>query len=87
MTKFDFEKVLLAYLQQREPQLGAVRVTSFDDYFQTFDRGGCDTCGHTYETEFQIYIRYVDSNKRGSTHTVNSNWQSFLSDLVDLEID
>lgn len=66
--KSEMYERIAEYLRE-EKALDIVEVTSIDEDVSVRGPYGCDTCGPEYDTEFELYVYYIDSaGKRQSTY-------------------
>jgi hypothetical protein len=74
--EFDIKPVILAWLQENRPSLGAVEVL---DYGEETEYGGyCETC--SYE-EIVVQITYKDSKGKTQKFRHYDNFAEFVKSL------
>ncbi len=44
---------------ERKDGITDVQVTSWEEEFDVYSFGGCETCGPEYETEYSVWIYYT----------------------------
>jgi len=70
MTIKDTIKKALARYVQRKEGITDVEVTGWEEEFDVYSYGGCETCGPEYDKEYSVTIAYIWEGKaRVTTHT------------------
>lgn len=58
MTIEEKIKEAMARYIERIKQISGITVTGWDEEFNTYSYGGCDTCGPEFDTEYRVDIWY-----------------------------
>lgn len=85
MSKFDFNKVLLAYLKS-VGRTDATEVTWFDDS-QYVRAGYACSCGPEYEVENEVTITYFDSKGQKHWYSESVKFVDFIRALDKIEVE
>lgn len=63
-------KAAMAKYVERSQDISGVEVTSWEEEFDVYSYGGCETCGPEYEKEYTVTINYLwDNSRRVSVYT------------------
>lgn len=70
MTIEDSIKAAMAKYVERIQGISGVEVTSWEEEFDVYSYGGCETCGPEYEKEYTVTINYIwENSRRAVTHS------------------
>lgn len=65
----------------RSQGLDCITVKDFEEDVSVYDRGGCDTCGHDYDKDFNVTIRYTDSRGAEKYYYYDGSFVDFLAGI------
>jgi hypothetical protein len=74
-------KSAMAKMLERECTLTNVTVTSWEEEFDVYRFGGCDTCGPEYEKEYAVIISYYVDYPEGRVSTYYT-YKGTFTDLI-----
>lgn len=82
MTIENSIKQAMARMIERELEIKDVAVTSWEEDYDTYDYGGCNTCGPNYEIEYRVTIWYVTPpGDYGKVFTYSGKFTDLIKEL------
>lgn len=73
-------KNAMAVFIERTQDISEVEVTSWDEEFDAYDFGGCETCGPDFEKEYTVTIYYT-WNGTSRAYTYNGPFTGLIREL------
>jgi hypothetical protein len=73
-------KRAMARMIERKQEITDVEVTSWEEEFDVYSYGGCETCGPEYDKEYSVWIYYNWENSRRS-YIYNGKFTDLIKEL------
>lgn len=81
MTIENSIKQSLARMIERREGIKDVVVTGWEEEFDTYSYGGCETCGPDYETEYGVTVWYVTPPGKESVFSYSGKFTEPIKEL------